>query len=441
MRAAIRNRTKLLLALAALVAAGAAAFLIRTGGARSQAGSGETAVQDEEHRRYLAERARYEREADSRIWIAGIQSRCDGSDGGARPQVCVRLLAADPLAKSQIVRVAVSWRNLPAEAGLVVHLLRDVPPGRRAYLAGATGPLMLAPLPVAGTGSQVIEWTVGRAGCAPADGPMWCPTEIGRYRLLATVYDRAGFAILGWPDPNPPRAIAQSGSPGFRIGGEPDWRGLEHAFAAKARHQIADGRRVPHNARPRPLGGMERSADSYCMRFAPAPPLAGEIRVCAPGTILREDGLWLDPHDLTASGSVHLAAGVIDPAQAEARARALAARPYLGRVRFRHQPSDRESGFPGGDFQAWSDAHPHATTYLSEDVGELRYRAEDGGYWLFVISEIMAGGKDGMAGRFADKVLVRVANSGEACVVETIPYRGGGFSRDLEADPIACPRR
>ncbi|HEV7661727.1 MAG TPA: hypothetical protein VGO55_17945 [Allosphingosinicella sp.] len=110
-------------------------------------------------------------------------------------------------------------------------------------------------------------------------------------------------------------------------------------------------------------------------------------------------------------------------------------------VRFRHQPSDRESGFPGGDFQSWSDAHPHATTYLSEDVSELRYRAEDGGYWLFVISEIMAGGRDGMAGRFADKVLVRFANSGEACVVETIPYRGGGFSRDPEADPIACPRR
>jgi hypothetical protein len=383
-----------------------------------------------------------ELEEDRLNRAAAPQSRCDGARGGNGPEICIRLLGGGPVGKWQRVRIAVRWRNLPAGAGLAVRLQRDVPAGERAWLQGATGPVMLSPLAVSGNGSRVLDWDASQTGCAPADAPTWCPTEIGRYRLNAMVFDRADFALLGWPDPNPPRAIVQGNSPGFAIAGEPDWNELGRAMEQRARLSLNARHADRQNAPLRPLGGITHEESGYCGRFAPPVPLEGEIIVCAAPETVSAAGFRVEPNRLEVTGAVRQAAGTIDQVAAEAAARATGEQPYLPRVRFRHQPSMSDAGFPGGDpsaFLIWSRANPLATTYLSDDVMAVRYRIEEGGYWLFVLSEIMAGGQDNAPGRFADKVLVRVDHRARACVVEAVPYRGTDFRHDLETGRIACP--
>ena len=377
------------------------------------------------------------------------------SDAGDRPGLppgtaaAVRVEPArSSTPKGSELSFAVEHRNLPAGAGLVLTLVRDVPEGQAHGYAGATGPLMLEPLAVSGSGRTEFRWNGREVGCAPTDFPTWCPVEVGRYRVQATVIDRTDVGLVGWPDQRPRTVLAQSLSSPFLITGEADLGPLQTTLLGAAMQHVADrlfaAQRLSAVAPPhqigrslRPLGPVRRTSAGLCSEFEAVAPFAGRLTACLPAGSLSEAGLRVQRAEAKVSGDVSWARGVLPYGQAEAAALAVADAAYLPRVRFRNQPTPEQLGLPPGvDFQAWSRTNPGASTYLSSQAGEWTWRA-DLNAWAIVISEIMAGGRDDAPGRFADNVLVRVDQSGRACVVKAVPYKSS-LGLDIAKDPLPC---
>ena len=370
-----------------------------------------------------------------------------GLPPGTSPAVRVEPARAST-AKGSELSFTVEHRNLPAGAGLVLTLVRDVPDGQAHGYQGATGPLMLAPLAISGGGPTEFRWNGREVGCAPTDFPTWCPVEIGRYRVQATVLDRTDVGLVGWPDRRPRTVLAQSLSSAFLITGEPDLAPLQTTLLGAAVQHVADrlfaeqGWSLAAPGHPigrslRPLGSVRRTGAGLCSDFEAAAPFTGRLTACVPPGSLSEAGLRVQRAEAKVSGEVAWAPGVVPYGQARAAALALADAAYLPRVRFRDQPTREQIGAPPGvDFAAWSRANPNASTYLNSQVGEWVYRA-DLNAWAMIVSEIMAGGQDGAPGRFADNVLVRVDRTGRACVVKAVPYKSP-LGVDIAEDPLPC---
>ncbi len=350
----------------------------------------------------------------------------------SRPAVAIAFPEGWQIEKGEPLTIEMRHRDIPPGSGLVLDLVRDAPKGRNRTYLGSDGPLMLAPREIAGSGSFAFTWNGREVGCAPTDVPTLCDdVEVGRYRLRATIYDRADAGILGLSDKPRASVVASTLSLPLRIVGEPNldrllpWmRGRASSFLRSA----AVGRRSPGPGDNFIAGRLDlrqhvrRTDAGYCAAFDLAPPFSGVLTACAPKDTVNDIGIAVPR--VTVSGAVDYKPGALRYEDALAEAFRLADAPYLLRVGSRRQPSPGKAG----------------ATYLTSAVQDWWYRAASHA-WLFAIWELKRGGA-ASADRFADKLLVRVHDSGDACVVETVPLRSE-FTVDPRTDPatdlISCP--
>jgi hypothetical protein len=377
------------------------------------------------------------------------------SPAQAAPVLTITVPGPGPFATGTTLQLAVDYADVPAGAALVVRVEADLSPGEQHTEGAAGGVLMLVPAAVEGSGRHEIIWQNQRLGCAPTDAPMWCRTHLtGRYKLVATLYNRRDFSILGWPSRNvPPVIIASAATPAFLIDGEPDLTPLSQQLRGFALLNLMA--QMGFHDQGVDIGGyldqgtpLSRDTGGFTQKFTANPPFAGEITVrVAPAVVgpygVRNSRLY-DPSYRTITGTLITQPGLVPYAQAAKTAEQLARTPYLSRVRFPAQPGVGETGFDGrGDFQEWSTRNPDASAYLSSGVQWWAFRApktgEQGpGYWLFIIYAMKAGGSEGLSDPFADQVLVRVEAAGKACKIATAPYKTG-FPRALTDNPDPCP--
>lgn len=389
-----------------------------------------------------------EGEASSGDWPFDRATPCDNPPA-AGPSICVDAPDKPAYGKGDPVAARLSWRNAPANASVIVYLERDAPSREPRYL-GPVGALVLRPIPAEGDGAMEFRWNGREFPCAPTDFPMLCPqpAEIGRYRLRAVLYDRRSFAIVGWPSPEKPVVLAHSASAPFRVTGKPDLQPIARSLWWGAVNKLMKDGELPTSgimASDMNGGGLEiyESRGLLCAAIPAKPPYRSDVVACiAKAKVLGDAGLLqVEPDEVAVSGHVSVTSGSMSRDEAILLARKVADVPYRPRVRFDRQPSMEEAGYVGsrdGDFHEWSRRNPHATTYLSDSIGETVYRADLGGGWVVVVHEIMAGGSVPESERFADKVMVFVGADGRACVIDTIPYKGASFSRDPATTPFRC---
>ena len=339
---------------------------------------------------------------------------------------------------------AISWQvnNIPSGSSLGLFLVHNTSQQDAWKLPGVTGPLTLKAQNVSGTMSGTTRWDGNSVGCAPTDFPMFCTgVEPGEYRIDAAIYDQSdsalvsGFPIPGYKGPN---VVVKGSSAPFTISGSYNLDPLKGRLLGAAANKVKEamsaygyaGTQIEQYVKMRGDLSGPNASGNYCATFDVQPPMTGVLTACGS----------LSYDTPTVTGDVQVASNTLTYADAEKKAHAVADPPYLSRVRFDHQPSMSEAGYTdySVNFQTWSDAHPDATTYLSSGVTNWTYRS-DGGYWAFIIFEIKAGGSENGSDRFADNVLVRVNNSGNACVIKTAPYSGGNLGVDIFTDTISCP--
>lgn len=386
--------------------------------------------------------------APSGNWPVDRATSCD-SPPKSYPSICIGPVDKTSYRKGDPVAARLSWRNAPAEASLIVYLERDSPAREPGYL-GPTGALILHPIPAEGNGGMDFRWNGREFPCAPTDAPMLCPqpAEIGRYRLRAVLYDRRSIAIVGWPSREQPVVLAHSASASFRVTGKPDLQPIAQSLWWGAVNKLMkDGELPTSSIIASDMNGtglaLYEARGLLCANVPAKPPYRSNVVACVPkAKVQGEAGLLpIKPDEVAVSGHVSVASGKMSRDDAILLARKIADVPYRPRVRFDHQPGMEEAGYDAardGDFHQWSLRNPHASTYLSDSIGETVYRADLGGGWVVVVNEIMAGGSVPEKERFADKVMVFVGADRRACVIETIPYKGASFSRDPAKAPLRC---
>ena len=231
---------------------------------------------------------------------------------------------------------------------------------------------------------------------------MFCTgIQPGNYRIEAAVYDRVDVQLLGYPrfPDEKPNIVAKASAP-LVVTGEYDFEPLKSRLVRQVVYKtVASIVDMPYQylrlERYVKMRGELSGPDpdgKYCAVFDLQPPFSGVLTACSPKTT--------HPNDLTISGDVHKAEGVLAYADALAKAHALADTQYKTHIR------------PG--------------TYLGTQDSGWVYRA-DGGYWLFVIAEFEAGSKESLPDRFEIKAMVKVPNSGNACIVKTVAARQGMY--------------
>jgi len=117
------------------------------------------------------------------------------------PQINV-LLPGSSFPYDSPIGLTLTKKNIPLGSGLVLRIIRD-DDGK------GIGPLMSQPQLISGTGVEIFNWDGKKVGCAPTDFIKWCDVEANRYRIKATVYDRADFSILGKNIPTEKKVIAE----------------------------------------------------------------------------------------------------------------------------------------------------------------------------------------------------------------------------------------
>lgn len=270
---------------------------------------------------------------------------------------------------------------------------------------------MLRTVEVCGSASGRVSWDGRSVGCAPTDAPSFCgDVEPDEYRIVARLYDAKKQSLVATRgSTSKAKVIAEGSSTPFTITGERDLSPLRSRMQGSVTRHIAGHMGAGHFAGTQ----MDRYAKMqcevtgpdatgrYCGTFDLKRPLAGSVHACGK----------LGATDFAIEGDVREVEGMVAFREAARKAHALADAPYRARV--------------GGD------------TYLSTDIANWSYR-EDGGYWAFVVYEVQAGGTGPDSSRFADNVVVRVADDGAACVVTTVACKAP-LGVDLFTSPIACP--
>jgi len=359
-----------------------------------------------------------------------------------QPSICIGKLDKQIYRKGEALNAQISWQNVPAGSSVIISIERDTEDSGARYV-GPAGALHLRPIPVAGSGAVAFHWNGQEFPCAPTDFPTLCKAqvEIGRYRLHVALYDREQIAIVGWPSPENPVLLGQSMSPSFVVQGQPNlqsvaramwWAGVNQAMGAQ---EIDSSSALQGDMNGRGLAIYETAFGSLCADLPAALPYISTLTACVPKKAVLGDAglLFVEPDVIQVTGHVAVKTGAISRKEAIDLARQVADIPYRRRVAFTRQPNPRDAGYDygrDGDFYAWSERHPAATTYLSDSVSETIYRPDLGGAWVIVVNEIMAGGSLPEKQRFADKVLVLVQSNRKACVIETAPYKGKPFKRD-----------
>lgn len=93
-------------------------------------------------------------------------------------------------------RFRVTYRNAPANAGLMVWIVRDVPRRSLGQLVESGGALMELPIPIQGNGTTDILFD-GQAYSAPADAPVARGVSTGRHIVFAYMLNHRS-PVTGW---------------------------------------------------------------------------------------------------------------------------------------------------------------------------------------------------------------------------------------------------
>lgn len=375
-------------------------------------------------------------------WIgAGMLIGCDGASGqgpGSREPAPLHVAPNSPLIqvtlfqdrrdylKGAPVDLKLTYAGLPAQAGVDLFLVRDVEPEKTwppSYQA-PTGPIVIRPLAVSGSGSTNFQWDGKQIACAPFDGPTFCDgTDVGRYRIMARVYDRSDFSTVVRLRP-PLKILGESYSSSFIVRGSPDFAPLEQEMrravvrrlkATNAPDELwRDGVVWPLAKARSPI---EKRLAGYCIDFSAGQPFEGVLKACAPASVLGPEGLRVSASDVKVTGHTAWRPGVIRYGDATAAALNLAEKPYLTRAGTKTQTAA-------------------GVAYRDSRV-EWAYYRPDLKAWVFWLVEVEAGSLSGKHDGFADWVVVRVSDDGKACHVLTVPAKDI-LPVDLERDAIGC---
>ncbi len=341
--------------------------------------------------------------------------------------------APEKIEKGKAFAITYKVVNAPENASLGFWVKKDLPEADRYKIPGPEGVMMLKTIPVLKGGQGNFTWDGYSFGCAPTDLPKICrtPLEPGKVILDAVLYEGKDISLVhgfvsedSIPKPN---ILARAKSASLNVFGAIDMSVVESQLLGRAHQALIEEFKLFHYSGTEirnyiePQGAIvgPDAVGNYCSHFSYKVPFFGEVKVCGPNA--------LEFEKFIITGKPSFSPGVLSYAEAYAKARAVAEKPYLSRVRFRHQPEPQDKIDP---------KDPNGSTYLSDGLTNWAYRS-DGAYWAFLVYEIMAGGGGERKGEFADNVLVRVENSGKACVVNTFPYRGG-ININIFKDKIEC---
>ena len=395
-----------------------------------------------------AERERLRRiEADRllRQWPREKQSGCAEFDRpGPHPAICIRRLGSKRYGKGEPVFADILWKNLPASAGLMVHLQHDTEAAAWLDYLGPQGPMEMHARPLGRSGAMRFTWPGKGFPCAPSDVPIICnvPIEVGRYRLLAKIYPTAhvmgAYGLIG---PEGFRdletaAMMHSTSPSFEVTGAPDLQHIKRTIyvAAVERHMGAGaGLLTSSTYLIGDFGGERLDLRSrlgrYCARIGAKPPYRSTLDGCVLKRDVRDRiGLRREIGEPLVAFTGELA--LMDGAMPERRAVEIAS----AAARPRHARLMR--GLRLGEYGKSS------LPYISYNRADAAYRPDLGGLWYIELTALLAGGSEEVRRHYpalAERLLVRVEPSGAACVIALRPYSSEPFPYDLEADTIPCP--
>jgi hypothetical protein len=130
-------------------------------------------------------------------------------------------LALRPANVGDPMRVDVTYRDAPPRSGLVVELVYDPRRGLGRPPEMPSAPLTMKPIAMSGSGVVPFRWDGRQRLCVRGDLPVWCAPVAGRYRIRATLYDRADFYTVGWPPRPSPRVLGRTYSERFTIRDRP----------------------------------------------------------------------------------------------------------------------------------------------------------------------------------------------------------------------------
>lgn len=366
---------------------------------------------EQNRRREIEEQLEYE------WWRSDLQRPCDGSTD--KPAICVSIEGPEKRPLGTPVTLRIQWQNLSSDKGLVLQLTNAAPLGLRWRYSGRTGPIILEPITLTGSGTQTVEWNGTAIGCDPTDYPQWCEdVEAGRYTVRATVYEQAGFAILGYVSPEARErgnAIAQGQSAIFSLTGEPDLSYLLRSDTrGVTRHFAAQGFLIPHYTQ-RLLKHNEGKKSVWgpnliCTSLDLLAPLTGTLDACIPTVSVDKDGISAQTSDLSYWGKANLVPGLIPQEDAETAARKVVADAYRDQVEVIGYPFSYPRNADGkqGKLPSW----------LSLGVRDVAYRPEQGGFWLFELDPTVHGADDSIT---SHSEYVRVGRDGKGCL---LPSRG-----------------
>ena len=361
-------------------------------------------------------RRQWEIEQEPLRWPPEVRSRCDAHASVNTPEVCIRLTGPRSIGKGSGVTYRIEWRNLPRGA-LIVSLERDAPPGERWRYLGELGPLQLSPARLSGNGARDFSWNGRQVGCAPADVPTWCDgVEIGSYRLHARVVDLSDHRSVRWPEGRQARVLAWSRSEPLTISGAVDMRTvlrdnrsetlayLERRVGFFTPFYDAFIGRAPRPTRPHGPG--------HCAQIPLEQPLRGTLEACIKDEFIEPAGVTAGPQDVLFGGDIDYLPGLIRQDRAADIARQVAMRGYERSADYIGWPGLDEARRGGG-----GDERNNPRTWLETYMRDRAYRRENGGYWLFVVDQMVHNFRgSGRAGAY-DRLLVKVEPGGAACLV------------------------
>lgn len=126
-------------------------------------------------------------------------------------------LALRPASLGDPLRVDIGYQDAPPGSGLVVELVYDPEPGLGRPPETPYAPLTRRPFALSGSGILPVNWDGRRRLCNVGDLPVWCTAVAGRFRIRATLYDRADFNTVGWPPSPPPKVLGRTYSDRFTL--------------------------------------------------------------------------------------------------------------------------------------------------------------------------------------------------------------------------------
>lgn len=345
-------------------------------------------------------------------------------------------------AKGSPIEIKIRLKNVPRKSSVSLSLVKDIPEKDRFKVPGPEGVLMTKAIPVGAVDTITFTWDGLSFGCAPDDGPTLCktPAEPGFYFLHAELYEHPAAPLIeGFvARPTVLKKLAEARSIRLQITGEPDLTPVKTTLRGTAINRLQTDLSLPGFSGTNFEIYVEEKNDFsgpnpqglYCQTFSYRPPFSGKLNVCAPNEHSSDR--------VRTQGGPRSAPGLLSFKDASEKALSLAEKPYLKRVRFRHQPSlDDLKVHPEADFHEWSRKNPDASTYLSTVISNWTYRAESS-QWIFVIFAGKAGGEETGSDRFSDHVVVLISHQGTACTWKTVPYRGGDYG-DIFKDKYVCP--